>query len=289
MHMTNNLNGTTTMADKLTTPKLKDRAKWLRQAIFDMVMDAQQGHVPSSFSMVEILVALYYGGVARVFAQEPHHPQRDRIFISKGHAAHALYPIFADFGFFPREELARFTRPEGLLGMYADFRIPGIEGISGSLGHGVGMGAGIALAARQNGENHRSFVVLGDGECYEGSIWESALFAAHHRLDRLVAIVDRNQLCILGRTEDCLKLDDLAAKWQAFGWAVESADGHDFDSLYRAFSRIGHTDGKPLAIIADTVKGKGISFMEGKSGWHNKMPDAAQLAQARADLANPAF
>jgi transketolase len=276
------------MTSETTIQELKQRAKWLRQSIFEMVMKASQGHVPSSFSMVETLVALYYGGVARIFAQQPHHPERDRIFISKGHAAHALYPIFADLGFFPADELERFTHPDGMLGMYADFRIPGIEGISGSLGHGVGMGAGIALAARQNGENHRTFVIVGDGECYEGSIWESALFAAHHRLDRLVTIVDRNQLCILGRTEDCLQLGDLAAKWAAFGWAVVEADGHDFASLMSAFSRIGDTGGKPLAIVANTVKGKGISFMEGKAGWHNKMPDPALLAQARAELsANP--
>lgn len=274
----------TAITAPLPHAELERRARWLRQEIFEMVIAAEQGHVPSSFSMAEILVALYYGGVARIFPGEPHHPRRDRLLVSKGHAAHALYPIFADLGFFPAEELTRFTQPDGLLGMYADFRTPGIEGISGSLGHGVGMGAGITLAARQNNEDHRAFVIVGDGECYEGSIWESALFAAHHRLDKLVTIVDRNQLCILGRTEDCLQLGDLAGKWSAFGWAVTEADGHDFASLSAAFAQIGHTDGKPLAIIAHTVKGKGISFMEGKAGWHNKMPDAELLAQARAEL-----
>ena len=234
--------------------------------------------------MVEILVALYYGKVARITPNQPDAPDRDRILISKGHAAMALYPILADFGFFDTVELERFTQPGGLLGLYADFRIPGIEGVSGSLGHGVGMGAGIALASRLDGKAHRSFVVVGDGECYEGSIWESAMFAAHYRLDNLVTIVDRNQLCILGRTEELLALGDLAAKWRAYGWEVETADGHSYTSLMAAFSRIGQTNGKPYVIIAETVKGKGISFMEGNPMWHNRMPSQAQIVQARQDL-----
>ena len=169
--------------------------------------------------------------------------------------------------------------------MYADYRIPGIEGISGSLGHGVGMGAGICLAARIDGQSHRSFVILGDGENYEGSIWESAMFAAHHKLENLVVIVDRNKLCILGRTEDLLELGDLEAKWRAFGWEAVTVNGHSYASLLPAFARIGHTGGKPLCIIADTIKGKGISFMEGRAEWHNRMPSAQQVEQARADLA----
>ena len=165
-------------------------------------------------------VALYYGGVAHVVPGQPDEPNRDRIIVSKGHAAMVQYPILADLGFYDPAELDRFTQPGGLLGMYADFRIPGIEGISGSLGHGVGMGAGLALAARQNGADYRTFVVLGDGECYEGSIWESAMFAAHHQLDNLVVIVDRNDLCILGKTEDLVRLGDLEDKWRSFGWSV---------------------------------------------------------------------
>lgn len=263
---------------------LTARAAWLRREIFEMVIRQQSGHIPSSFSCVETLVALYYGGVARIFPGQPHHPDRDRIIVSKGHAAASQYPILADLGFFPKEELAKFTQPDGLLGMYADIRVPGIEGISGSLGHGPGMAAGFCLAARADRQNHRSFVILGDGECYEGSIWETAMFAAHHKLDNLVTIVDRNQLCILGRTEDLMGLGDLAAKWTSFGWATIEVDGHDIDALLAAFAHVGKTDGKPLCIIANTIKGRGISFMEGRAEWHNRMPSAEQVAQARAEL-----
>jgi transketolase len=263
---------------------LKEKAAWLRCALFDMVMRQRKGHLPSSYSITEILVALYYGGIARYRAGEPDFPGRDRVIVSKGHAAMALYPILADLGYFERGELERFTEPGGLLGMYADWRVPGIEGISGSLGHGLGMGAGFALAAKRDGADFRTFVILGDGECYEGSVWEAAMFAAHHRLDNLIAIVDRNQLCILGRTEDLLELGDLEAKWRSFGWETLGVDGHDLGELLDALGRIGQAGGKPLAIIAHTVKGKGISFMEGRSEWHNRMPDKDQAAQARAEL-----
>jgi transketolase len=264
--------------------ELIGRSQWLRQALFEMVVKHQAGHLPSSFSMAEILVSLYYGGVARVTRGNPKDPNRDRILVSKGHAAMSQYPILADFGFFPAEELDRFTQLGGQLGMYADFRIPGIEGISGSLGHGVGMGAGISLAARIDGQKHRTFVILGDGENYEGSIWESAMFAAHHKLDNLVVIVDRNQLCILGRTEELLELGDLEDKWRSFGWDAVTVDGHSYKSLLPAFERIGKS-GKPTAIIANTVKGKGVSFMEGQAVWHNRMPSEQQVLQARAELA----
>ncbi|ARJ67208.1 hypothetical protein WV31_16805 [Magnetospirillum sp. ME-1] len=264
--------------------ELIKRSQWLRQALFEMVVKHQAGHLPSSFSMAEILVSLYYGGVARVTRGNPKDPNRDRILVSKGHAAMSQYPILADFGFFPAEELDRFTQLDGLLGMYADFRIPGIEGISGSLGHGVGMGAGISLAARIDGQKHRTFVILGDGENYEGSIWESAMFAAHHKLDNLVVIVDRNQLCILGRTEELLELGDLEDKWRSFGWDAVTVDGHSYKSLLPAFERIGR-NGKPTAIIANTVKGKGVSFMEGQAVWHNRMPSEQQALQARRELA----
>lgn len=268
----------------LNKNELIAKSQWLRRELFEMVMRQRKGHLPSSYSAVEIMISLYYAGVARYTPGKPDDPDRDRILVSKGHAAMVQYPILADIGYFPKQELARFTTPEGILGMYADFRIPGIEGISGSLGHGIGMGAGIALAARHDGKSYRSFVVLGDGECYEGSIWESAMFAAHHGLDNLVAIVDRNQLCILGRTEDLLRLGDLEEKWRSFGWHAVTVDGHSYASLLDAFSMVGHTGGKPLVIIANTVKGKGISFMEGRHEWHNRMPNDELAARARAEL-----
>jgi transketolase len=265
--------------------ELAERSRWLRREVFEMVLRQHEGHVPSSFSMAEILVTLYYGGILRWTRGNASAPERDRLIISKGHAAMALYPILADIGYFPREELERFAQPGGLLGMYADIRIPGIEGISGSLGHGLGMACGFCYAARAAGQSHRSFVVLGDGECYEGSVWESAMFAAHHGFDNLVAIVDRNALCILGETEQFVRMEPLDEKWRAFGWHVERVDGHSLSELSAAFELIGRTGGRPLAIVADTVKGKGISFMEGRSEWHNRMPDAAQVEQARKELA----
>ena len=274
-----------------TNQKIKyliDKSQWLRREIFNMVTLQQAGHIPSSFSCIEILCSLYYSGLANCPPDNPDHPNRDRIIMSKGHAAAAQYPILADIGYFPKEELNHFTQPGYLLGMYADFRVPGIEGISGSLGHGVGMGAGIAIAARHDNENHRSFVIVGDGECYEGSIWESALFASHHELDNLIVIVDRNQLCILGETEKLLKLGDLEAKWNSFGWHAVTVDGHSYKSILEGFSLIGNTSGKPLVLIANTTKGKGISFMEGESKWHNRIPNEEQTAQALADLSiNP--
>jgi len=263
---------------------LVQRSQWMRRTLFEMVVKHGAGCLPSCLSMVEVLISLYYGGVANVVAGEPRHAKRDRILISKGHAAMAQYPILADYGFFPKAELERFSEPGGLLGIYADFRVPGIEGISGSLGHGIGMGAGICLAARADGQDHRSFVVVGDGECYEGSIWESAMFAAHHRLENLVVVVDRNQLCILGRTEELLSLGSLEDKWRSFGWDVASVDGHSYKALLGAFDRVGHTDGKPYVIISNSVKGKGISFMEGNAEWHNKIPNEQQIARAREDL-----
>jgi transketolase len=263
---------------------LEDKALWLRQELWEMAMRQKKGHIPSSYSCADIVTALYYGGVLNYKAGDPDYADRDRVIVSKGHAAMVLYPVLADLGYFPADELKRFTEPGGLLGMYADFRIPGIEGISGSLGHGLGMGAGFALAARQDGHDYRTFVILGDGECYEGSIWESAMFSAHHKLDNLVAIVDRNELCILGRTEDLVALGDLEDKWRSFGWNAISIDGHDFAEIGDAFAKLDKLDGRPLAIIANTVKGKGVSFMEGRSEWHNRMPSDEQMNTARGEL-----
>jgi transketolase len=266
-------------------PDLVGRARWLRRQILDMVVPTGKGHIPSSYSMAEILVCLYYGGVARVTPKNPSDPDRDRVIVSKGHAAIAQYPILADLGFFPKDELSRYTQPGGILGMYADNRIPGIEGISGSLGHGLGMGAGMALAARMDKRRYNAFVVLGDGECYEGSVWEAAMFAAHHRLDNLVAVVDRNRQCILGQTERLLAFGDLEGKWRGFGWEAVTVDGHSVDELQTAFARRGLVEGRPLCIVAETVKGKGLSFMEGQEHWHSQMPNPEQLALARSELA----
>ena len=276
------LRGTSPSGPAVST--LIERSGWLRKQLFEMVMRTKKGHVPSSFSIVEILIALFYSGILRYQAGRPADPLRDRMIVSKGHAAMALYPILADIGFVPAAELENFTRKDCLLRMYADPGIPGIDSISGSLGHGLGIGAGMALAAKQDGRDQRSFVIVGDGECYEGSVWESALFASHQRLDNLIGIVDRNGLAIMGPTENLLQLGSLEEKFRSFGWEAVAINGHSYREILGAFRRIGQTNGRPLAIIANTVKGKGISFMENRSEWHNRMPDAAQQEQARRDL-----
>lgn len=263
---------------------LIEKSQWLRQSLLELVARSRKGHLPSSYSCTEILVSLYYGGVLQYQHGNPRWEGRDRVVVSKGHAGMAAYPILADLGYYSPEELNKFTKADGILRMYPDPSIPGIECSSGSLGHALGVATGWCLAARSEGRSNRAFILLGDGELYEGSIWETAIFAAHQRLDNLVAIVDRNGLCIMGETEKLVELGDVEAKFRAFGWHAVSCDGHAHTDLLRAFSHLGKTDGKPLAIIANTVKGKGISFMEHKSGWHNKIPTEAQFEQMRQEL-----
>jgi transketolase len=265
--------------------ELESRARWLRATLFEMLARARQGHPGSIFSQIEILVTLFYGGIFSYTPGKPDDPGRDRIIVSKGHATMGLYPILAEAGFFPREELERFGKPGGLLRVFGNISIPGVDATTGSLGHGLGVACGMALAARHDGRRTRAFVILSEGEMYEGSTWESALFAAHHGLDNVVLVIDRNRKIILGDTEDLMRLEPVGDKWQAFGWEVARADGHDFASLRGAFSRIGKTRGRPLAVIADTVKGKGVSLMEHKPEWHYWQGlDPEQVERVREEL-----
>ncbi len=251
-----------------------------------MVIRTRKGHIPSCYSCAEIVCALFYGGVLKYDAVHPKSRDRDTIIVSKGHASMVLYPILADLGFYPKEELQKFTRPDGILRMYADHSIPGIEAICGSLGHGFTIGAGLAFANKKDKKDFKSYVIVGDGECYEGSIWETAMFASHYELDNLVVIVDRNRLCILNDTEQCIKLDPMEDKWKAFGWNATTINGHSYKEIFQAFDTVAKSNNKkPTAIIANSVKGKGISFMENKSEWHNRMPDAGQINLARENLA----
>ena len=265
--------------------KLREKSQWLRQEIFELVIRVKKGHIPSSYSCAELVLALMYGGYVRGNPAEPRDVNRDRLIISKGHAAMVLYPILADLGYFPREELTKFTQSDGLLRMYADHSIPGVESITGSLGHGLGIGCGYAYAAKQDEQEYRTFVIIGDGECYEGSIWETAMFASHHQLNNIVVIVDRNGLCIMDHTERCIQLDSLVEKWQAFGWETISIDGHAYAEILPVLDRaVSKESTKPTAIIANTIKGKGLSFMESQALWHNKMPDEEQIKIARDEL-----
>ena len=266
--------------------ELAKRVSWLRREAFEMVVRSKKGHYPSSASCAELVVALYYGGYLRFDARNPKNPDRDRLFISKGHAGMVLYPILEDLGFVPKGELLKFTKADGVFRFYPDPSIPGIEAITGSLGHGLGLAAGHCLAAKRDNKSYRSYVILGDGECYEGSTWETAMYAAHAGLDNLVAFVDRNYCCIMDHTENCVRLEPLEEKWRAFGWHTLSIDGHSLQEVTAALDLANSGKIKaPIAIIAKSVKGKGISYMENKPGWHNRMPTDEEIVTARRELA----
>jgi transketolase len=265
--------------------KLKKKVKYIRQQTLDMCVRAGTGHVSSSFSCAEILVSLYYGEILRYKREHPEWDARDRFVLSKGHASPILYAILADCGFFSQNELKKFCQADGIFGVHLQHDVPGVEITSGSLGHGFGIAAGMAKAAKMNAKSYRIFSLLGDGECYEGSIWETAMFASHHKLDNLLAIVDRNRLCVTGFTEQIVKLDPLDEKFRAFGWRTIIVDGHSFEQILSALDKF--TSGqfnKPIVIIANTVKGKGISFMENRPLWHGLAPLGKDAKKARNEL-----
>ncbi len=262
----------------------KEKAREIRNEILDLCVRAGTGHVTSSFSCTEILVALYYKFL-NWDNEDPDWPDRDRFILSKGQASVILYPILADLGFFPKSWLNTFCEHNGKIGVHLQNDVPGVEITAGSLGHGFGIAVGMALAAKMDKEHYFTFALLGDGELYEGTIWESAMFAGHHRLNNLIAIVDRNWQCVTDFTENCVKLEPLTMKWVSFGWDVINIDGHDFNAIFcaledfRCFKRK-----KPLVIIADTVKGKGVDFMEQKSLWHARVPKGDEIKEAKRQL-----
>lgn len=265
--------------------KLKKKSYAIRKSVLEMCIAAGTGHVTSSLSCIDILVALHYGGIMRLDPANPDWSERDRFILSKGQASPALYAILADMGFYPTEELSRFAQKGGAFGVHLQHDVPGVEITSGSLGQGFGLAAGLALGARMNRELHLVFTMLGDGECYEGSIWETAMFASHNRLNNLVAILDRNYLCVTDFTENLVALEPFEDKWLAFGWDVLRIDGHDFHSLLEALSGLrSRRSHKPLIIIADTTKGEGIESIANIPLWHGAAP-AGELAEiCRTDL-----
>jgi transketolase len=249
-----------------------------------MVHRAKASHIGGCLSVADILAALY-GGVLHVDPERPDWPARDRFILSKGHGAAALYATLAERGFFPVEWLEEFCRDDGrLFGHVTSGRVPGVEVSAGSLGHGLPIGCGMALAAARDGSRTRVFVVLSDGECDEGSTWEAALFAGHHALENLVAIIDYNGIQSFGSVKEVLDLDPLADKWRAFRWAAREVDGHDHAALATAFGAVPFEPGRPSMIVAHTVKGKGVSFMENDLAWHYRSPDDAQLAAALREI-----
>ena len=260
---------------------LDDRSKYLRSLIIDG-LSAGRGHVGSPLSLVEI-VRVLYDDVLEVRPSEPSWPDRDRFILSKGHGCLALYAVLADHGFFSKPELLRHCKADALLGGHVDAHIPGVEASTGSLGHGLPIGVGAAIAARLRGRPSRVFVVMGDGELGEGSVWEAALAASKHKLDRLTAVIDYNKLQSYGRVDEVLPLEPLADKWRAFGFAVREVDGHDVNELRAAFGDLPFEPGKPSAIIAHTLKGRGIDYAELNPSWHHKSSlDAEAIAELRA-------
>lgn len=234
--------------------------------------------------MADLMAALY-GGVLRVDPHSPSWAERDRFILSKGHACAVFYAALASRGFFPLEWLDTFYRDGGRLAGHASHTgVPGIEFSTGSLGHGLSVATGMALTAKRDGAPWRVFALLSDGECDEGSTWEPALFAPQYKLDNLVVIVDYNKIQSLGRTKDVLDLDPFADKWKAFGWAVREIDGHDMDQVLDALTTVPFTKGKPSCVIAHTIKGKGVSFMEDKLLWHYRNPSIEEYNAAVAEI-----
>lgn len=256
-------------AGSLDIGALRELALHVRKETVRLISIAGTGHYASTFSCAEILASLY-GGVLRLRAGEASWPERDRFLLGKGHAAAGVYPLLARWGFLEPELLDSYARLGNPLGDHPDMtRVPGIDFSSGSLGHALSVGAGMALAGRMRGQRFSVFVLLGDGELDEGQVWEAALSAAHRRLDSLVAIVDRNEYSLDGETEDVLALGSIEDKWAAFGWKVHSVDGHDLEQLTSVLLRCRDSrDGRPSLVLARTVKGKGVGFMEAAPGWH---------------------
>ena len=267
-----------------STNELRALAQRIRRQCVLMTSKANASHIGSNLSMVDILATLY-GSALRFDSANPTWPGRDRFILSKGHACVALYAALSEAGFFPADWLETFYQDGGKLAGHVTHKgVPGIEVSTGSLGHGLGLGCGMALAARRDALEHRVFVLLSDGECDEGSVWEAALFAPQHRLDNLVAIIDYNKIQSLGRVEEVLDLDPLADKWRAFGWSTQELNGHDVNALDRALGAVPFEPGKPSCVVAHTVKGKGVSFMEDRLKWHYSAAKGDELTQALAEI-----
>jgi len=251
-----------TMPQVLSSDDLRAKARWVWEETLRIHRRSPETRVASSLSSVEIFVVLYYGGFLKYNASMPLWPERDRCIASKGHGSLCMYPILADVGYFAMDELEKVCQPGAFLGGIPDPVIPGYETVNGSLGHGSGVGAGMALALKRRGKTQRVYVVVGDGELHEGSNWEAFMFAAHHRLNNLTVIVDDNHTCMLGRTDDILSHRSLKDKFTAFGWGVREVDGHSVDALSAALSDANNENEGPQVIIARTVKGRGVPSLE---------------------------
>ncbi|HSW09500.1 MAG TPA: transketolase [Bacillota bacterium] len=259
---------------------LKRKARQLRRKTIETVVWAGGGHLGGALSQVEIMVLLYYHFL-NIDPERPDWADRDRVVLSKGHGGIGYAPLLADRGYFPEKLLEEFNHTGSPFGMHLDrLKVPGVDASTGSLGHGLPMAVGMALGARLKGATWRTYCILGDGECNEGSVWEAAMAAAHFRMGTLTTIIDRNGLCIDGTTEAIMALEPLADKWRAFGWEVATVDGHDFRELAGAIEAARRSTERPAAIIARTIKGKGVDFMEDEAAWHYGGLDSERAALA---------
>lgn len=266
--------------------ELKKLAYKLRQDVVDMIVNGKGGHIGGDMSVMDTLVTLYFKEM-NISVDNFNTKDHDHFIMSKGHSVEALYAVLAEKGFFPIERvLKEFSQFGSMFIGHPNNKLPGIEMNSGALGHGLPVAVGMAIAERMNKSNNRVYVVMGDGELAEGSVWEGAMSGANYRLDNLCAIIDRNRLQISGSTEDVMALDDLHRKWDSFGWhVIDVDDGNDIEKLARAFEESRMVKGKPSVLIANTIKGKGSSVMENKAAWHHHVPSAEEYEQIKKDLA----
>lgn len=269
----------------MSIENLKQRAAECRKSVVQMIYEAKTGHIGGSLSSTDILVSLYFD-VMKTDPENPQWPERDRFILSKGHSVEAYFSVLALKGFFPADTLKTFSQYGSILTGHPNRKVPGVEVNTGALGHGLPVAIGMALAAKMDNKASRVYVLMGDGEQAEGSNWEGAMAAANYKLDNLVGIVDRNGLQISGSTEDVMRLESLEDKWRAFGWETICVDGHDFNALNKVFTM--EHKGKPLMVIANTVKGKGVSFMENKAAWHHGILNDEQYKTALDELSKEA-
>jgi len=263
--------------------RLNKKAIERRIDIINMIYKAKSGHTGGALSSVDIIVSLFYK-IMKYKPENPGWPDRDRFILSKGHSVEGYYSVLADCGFFPREELKNYCHYESILTGHPTTKVPGVEVNTGSLGHGLAVGIGMAIAGKMEHKSYKVYVLMGDGELDEGTVWEAAQIASHYKLDNLIGIVDRNRLQITGDTEEILRLESLKDKWQAFGWFVNRVNGHDIQELVDAFENIPIVKEKPHLIIAETVKGKGVSFIEGDKSWHHRVPNDEEYKKALQEL-----
>lgn len=266
--------------------ELKKLAYKLRQDVVDMIVNGKGGHIGGDMSVMDTLVTIYFKEM-NISVDNFNTKDHDHFIMSKGHSVEALYAVLAEKGFFPIERvLKEFSQFGSMFIGHPNNKLPGIEMNSGALGHGLPVAVGMAIAERMNKSKNRVYVVMGDGELAEGSVWEGAMSGANYRLDNLCAIIDRNRLQISGSTEDVMALDDLHRKWDSFGWhVIDVDDGNDIEKLARAFEESRMVKGKPSVLIANTIKGKGSSVMENKAAWHHHVPSAEEYEQIKKDLA----